>query len=84
VVGLTNLGAWLGSYEQRKQRRLVETIGLGCDVYYVGANVGVYTETPMARGCATSVIWQYRRILPVMARCSVTSKVIMTSAAPLK
>jgi len=43
IVGSTNHGAWLGSYELAKQRRFAQAVTTGSVVYDIGANVGVYT-----------------------------------------
>jgi hypothetical protein len=43
IVGSSNHGCWLGSYEYTKQRLFEELVSPGDVVYDVGANVGFYT-----------------------------------------
>jgi len=43
VVGSTNHGCWLGTYEHQQQRAMARHIRPGSVVYDVGANVGFYT-----------------------------------------
>jgi FkbM family methyltransferase len=43
IVGASNHGCWLGSYEYEKSRAFAQTIGKGNVVFDVGANVGYYT-----------------------------------------
>jgi len=43
IVGSSNHGCWLGSYEFGKQRRFAEMVRPGAVVYDIGANVGFYT-----------------------------------------
>lgn len=43
IVGSSNHGCWLGSYEYEKQRRFVKEVVPGAVVYDVGAHVGFYT-----------------------------------------
>lgn len=43
IARATDHGAWLGTYEARKQERIVSSLGRGMTVWDVGANVGVYT-----------------------------------------
>jgi hypothetical protein len=43
VVGSSNHGCWLGSYEFDKQKQFTESLARGQIVYDVGAHVGFYT-----------------------------------------
>lgn len=43
VVGASNHGCWLGSYEYSKQRAFQKVVRKGSVVYDIGANVGFYT-----------------------------------------
>jgi FkbM family methyltransferase len=43
VVGSSNHGCWLGSYEFQKQQIFIKTVSPGCVVYDIGAHVGFYT-----------------------------------------
>jgi len=43
IVGAGPHGLWLGSYELRKQKRVIESLQKGSVVYDIGANVGIYT-----------------------------------------
>jgi len=43
IVGSTNHGAWLGSYEYEKQRTFATLVRPGDVIWDVGAHVGVYT-----------------------------------------
>jgi FkbM family methyltransferase len=43
IVGSTNHGAWLGTYELPKQERFAASLRPGMTVWDIGANVGVYT-----------------------------------------
>ncbi|MGH9545463.1 MAG: FkbM family methyltransferase [Terriglobales bacterium] len=43
IVGASNHGCWLGSYEYGKQRAFQEVVRQGSVVYDIGANVGFYT-----------------------------------------
>jgi len=43
IVGSSNHGCWLGTYEFAKQRLFSETIREGSVVYDIGAHVGFYT-----------------------------------------
>ena len=43
IVGSSNHGCWLGSYEYEKQRRFAKAVVPGAVVYDVGAHVGFYT-----------------------------------------
>ena len=43
IVGSSNHGCWLGSYEFDKQKRFAESLVRGQVVYDVGAHVGFYT-----------------------------------------
>jgi FkbM family methyltransferase len=43
IVGSSNHGCWLGSYEYEKQRLLANLISTGDVVFDLGANVGFYT-----------------------------------------
>lgn len=43
IVGSSNHGCWLGTFERAKQRVFAQTIQQGDVVYDIGANVGFYT-----------------------------------------
>ena len=43
IAGSSNHGCWLGSYELRKQRKVIELVRPGMVCWDVGANVGFYT-----------------------------------------
>ena len=43
IVGSSNHGCWLGSYEYAKQRLFAQMVRSGDVVFDVGANVGFYT-----------------------------------------
>jgi len=43
IVGSSNHGCWLGSYEYEKRRRFEQTITPGSVVFDIGAHVGFYT-----------------------------------------
>ncbi len=43
IVGSSNHGCWLGSYELKKQNQLVKYLKPGMIVYDIGAHVGFYT-----------------------------------------
>ncbi|MGH9731840.1 MAG: FkbM family methyltransferase [Candidatus Acidiferrales bacterium] len=43
IVGSSNHGCWLGSYEHDKQIAFQNALGLGHVVYDIGAHVGFYT-----------------------------------------
>jgi FkbM family methyltransferase len=43
IVGSSNHGCWVGSYEYEKQKLITETITEGSVVYDIGAHVGFYT-----------------------------------------
>jgi len=43
VVGSSNHGYWLGSYEFDKQKLIAETVGKGAVFFDIGAHVGFYT-----------------------------------------
>lgn len=43
IVGSSNHGCWLGSYEWKKQRLFTRTVSSGDVVFDIGAHVGFYT-----------------------------------------
>jgi len=43
IVGSSNHGCWLGSYEYEKQKLFAKTVKEGSVVYDIGAHVGFYT-----------------------------------------
>src|SRR5664280_711279 len=43
IVGASNHGCWLGSYEAAKQKKITEFVRPGMVCWDVGANVGFYT-----------------------------------------
>ena len=49
IVGSATHGAWLGTYEHRKQRLFAGTIQPGTVVFDLGANVGLYTLVAAVR-----------------------------------
>lgn len=53
IADSTDHGAWLGTYELRKQERFATSLCPGMTVWDIGANVGVYTL--LAARCVTGV-----------------------------
>ena len=59
VVGSSNHGCWLGSYEYEKQRLFERTVKEGFTVFDVGAHVGFYTLLASALVGATGKVFAF-------------------------
>jgi len=62
IVGSSDHGCWLGSYEYEKQRRFAAAISSGDVVYDVGAHVGFYSLVASAIAGPTGRVFSFEPV----------------------